>query len=133
MNVLGANWSQWRGVDRDGVTSEESYFEKWPPRRIWDKNVGKGCTSPVIIDRKIYVMGWLGEGDLDKNPIGTDILYCFDALTGKELWKQTYLCRYQSRIRIGDESHYGGPSSTPAFDSETKYLYTLSIDGDLRC
>lgn len=134
MNALGADWSQWRGNDRNDITSEMSGFpEKWAPKRIWDKNVGKGCTSPIMVDGKIYVMGWQGEGDLNRNPMGTDTLYCLDAQTGKELWKQTYPCRYQSRIRIGDESQYGGPSSTPAFDLKTKYLYTLSIDGDLRC
>ncbi len=35
--------------------------------------------------------------------------------------------------RAGDLGRYGGPSSTPAFDQQTKYLYTLSIDGDLHC
>lgn len=120
MNILGADWSQWFGTNRNGIIQESSDWQiKSPPRKIWTRNVGKRCTSPIIVKGKIYVMGWQGNGDLNSNPIGTDILYCLDAKTGKELWKQTYQCRYQSRNRIGDEGEYGGPSSTPAFDYNT--------------
>ncbi|MBM3237787.1 hypothetical protein FJZ31_15975 [Candidatus Poribacteria bacterium] len=132
--ALGADWPQWRGPNRKDITPESSGWpDSWPPKRIWSKNVGRGCTSPIIVDGRLYVMGWQGEGNLRENPIGTDTVYCFNALTGEELWKQTYSCRYQSRVRTGDEGAYGGPSSTPAFDPQTGYLYTLSIDGDLRC
>ena len=132
--ALGANWSQWLGSDRNGITTESSGWpSSWPPKMIWSKNIGSGCTSPIMVDGKLYVMGWQGEGDLGKNPIGIDTLYCLEAQTGKELWKQAYPCRYQSRTRTGDEGAYGGPSSTPTFDPQTKYLHTLSIDGDLRC
>lgn len=133
-NSLAEDWHQWLGPYRNGITMESSgWQDKWQPQKIWTKNVGKGCTSPIIVKGKIYVMGWQGDGNLNNNPIGTDTLYCFDAKTGNELWKQTYPCRYQARKRIGDENEYGGPSSTPVFDYETNYIYTLSIDGDLRC
>ena len=132
--ALGSDWSQWLGTDRNGITPENSgYPAGWPPKKLWTKNVGKGCTSPIMVGGKIYVMGWQGEGDLNNNPVGIDTIYCLDAKTAAELWKQTYPCRYQGRLRAGDEGAYGGPSSTPTFDSKTSYLYTLSIDGDLRC
>lgn len=132
--AFGADWPQWRGLNRNDITPETSGWpDSWPPKRLWNKNVGRGCTSPIIVDGRLYVMGWHGKGNLKKNPMGTDTVYCLDARTGKELWKQTYQCRYQSRVRTGDIHRYGGPSSTPAFDPQTKYLYTLSIDGDLRC
>lgn len=131
---LASDWSQWLGTDRNGITPESSDWPAgWPPKKLWTKNVGKGCTSPIMVGGKIYVMGWQGEGDLNNNPVGIDTIYCLDAKTGGELWKQTYPCRYQGRLRTGDEGAYGGPSSTPTFDSKTSYLYTLSIDGDLYC
>ncbi len=77
-------------------------------------------------------MGWSGRKG-GGNPVGTDTLYCFDAASGKELWKQTYRCRYQGRVRTGDLRGYGGPSATPTFDKTTGRIYTLSVDGDLRC
>jgi len=134
MIASGSDWSQWLGADRNGITPERSgYPAGWPPKKIWTKNVGKGCTSPIMIAGKVYVMGWQGEGDLSQNPLGKDMIYCLDARTSNELWTQAYPCLYQCRVRTGDEGAYGGPSSTPAFDPETDFLYTLSIDGDLRC
>jgi len=129
-----ADWPQWLGPNRNGVTSEPSGWPKgWPPKRLWTKNVGLGCTSPCIVKGKLYVMGWHGEGRRTANTMGTDTVYCLDARTGREIWKQSYPARYQSRVRTGDVYQYGGPSSTPTFDPETQYLYTLSVDGDFRC
>jgi len=124
-----ADWPQWRGPARTGVTTEPSgHPTGWPPKRLWEKNVGKGCTSPILAHGRLYVMGWEGN---EKG--GTDSVWCLEARTGKELWRRTYPVPYQGRVRAGDEGQYGGPSSTPAFDAETTYLYTLSVDGDLAC
>ena len=130
-----SDWPQWRGPNRSGVTPERSGWpESWPPKRLWKKSVGRGGSSPIIVDGRLYVMGWKSNGkQRGKNPVGTDTVYCLDALSGKEFWKQTYACRYQGRVRIGDVGSYGGPLSTPAFDPQTEYLYTLSVDGDFRC
>jgi len=43
------------------------------------------------------------------------------------------VAEYQGRFRVGDTSLYGGPTSTPMFDAASGYLYTLCIDGDLKC
>lgn len=133
VRVVAADWPQWRGPDRTDVTSESSGWPAgWPPKRLWGKNVGYGCTSPIIVDGRLYVMGWHGE-QRRRNPVGTDTVYCFEVATGKLRWKQSYPCRYQGRFRVGDTSLYGGPTSTPTFDTSSRYLYTLSTDGDLRC
>ncbi len=97
--ALGADWLQWRGQNRNDIAQESSGWpDSWPPKKLWSKTVGRGCTSPIIVDGRLYVMGWHGEGNLKKNPVGTDTIYCLDALTGAELWKQTYSCRYQGRV-----------------------------------
>jgi len=131
--TFAADWPQWRGPNHNDVTPESSGWPKgWPPKRLWKKNVGYGCTSPIIVDGRLYVMGWKGQRR-GSNPTGTDTVYCFMADTGRLLWKQSYRCLYQGRHRVGDTSRYGGPSSTPTLDKKTGYLYTLSIDGDLKC
>jgi outer membrane protein assembly factor BamB len=131
--AMAVDWPQWRGPDRTDVTSEPSGWPSgWPPKRLWGKKVGYGCTSPIMVGQCLYVMGWEGE-PTDGNPMGTDTLSCFEAVTGKLLWQRSYSCRYQGRFRVGDTSLYGGPTSTPTFDTASGYLYTLSIDGDLKC
>ena len=130
---FAADWPQWRGPNHTDVTSDKSGWPKgWPPKRLWKKNVGYGCTSPILVDGRLYVMGWKGRRS-GKNPVGTDAVYCFEAATGRLLWKRSYHCRYQGRFRVGDTSRYGGPTSTPTLDTASGYLYTLSIDGDLKC
>ena len=128
--ALGADWPQWRGPARDDVTTERSgYPEGWPPAPLWKKSVGKGCTSPILAGRRLYTMGFHGP----ERGSGTDTVFCLDARTGTEVWKQSYRSRYFSRIATGDENQYGGPNSTPTFDAASGRLYTLGTDGDLVC
>lgn len=122
------DWPTWRGPNGTGITSERSGWPNgWPPKRLWGANVGAGCTSPIIAAGSVFTMGWTNDGR------GTDTIYCFDAASGREIWKQSYRCPQQGRVRIGDTDAYAGPSSTPTFDAAAGLLYTLSIDGDLRC
>jgi outer membrane protein assembly factor BamB len=109
----------------NGVTPESSGWAAGAtPEKIWTAKVGPGSSSPVIAAGKVYTMGWQN---------GTDAVFCYDAKTGKELWKQSYASKYQSRDKKADEQNYGGPSSTPTFDAATGFLYTMGIDGDLKC
>lgn len=120
------DWPHWRGPNRNGITAELSGWDgaKWRLSELaWNKNVGEGCTSPVVIGDRLYTMGWRGK----------DTVYCLGATTGKELWKQSYPCPRYGRNSVGDKGIYSGTTATPSFDYETGYLYTLSVDGDLNC
>ena len=121
------DWPHWRGPARSGATPEKSGWDgsKWvAPRPVWTKVVGMGSTSPLVVDGKLYVFGWHAD---------KDHLQCLDAATGKSLWTQSYACRPYGRKATGDEGLYGGPTGTPEYDLQTKYLYALSVDGDLQC
>ncbi len=130
VSARAGDWPCWRGADHNGVITERSgWSANLPPTKLWTRSFGYGCSSPIIVGGNLYVMGWRG----DKRRGGADTLYCIQAATGKELWKQSYPCRYQGRVSTGDETAYGGPSSTPTFDKSTGLIYTLSIDGDFMC
>ena len=73
---------------------------------------------------RLYALGWKSN---------QDTLWCLDAKTGKVLWKQSYRSPRYGRHAVGDQSIYSGPSATPEFDPKTGRLFTMSIDGDLRC
>ncbi len=129
-------WPGWRGPTHDGASAETSGWPAaWPPRPLWRACVGEGCTSPVLADGVLYTFGWSGQEPgrpRGTNPAGTDTVLALDARTGRELWRQTYPCPYQGRVRRGDLGQYGGPSATPALDTAGGRLFTLSTDGDLR-
>ncbi|MGY8769442.1 MAG: outer membrane protein assembly factor BamB family protein [Pirellulales bacterium] len=120
------DWPHWRGVNRNDITGESSGWKqgKWDLQPLWDANTGVGSSSPLVVNGQVFSLGWRDD---------KDHLECLDANSGKLLWIVSYACPLYGREARGDEGLYSGPSSTPEFDQQTGYLYTLSSDGDLHC
>jgi len=125
--LFAQDWPTWRGPERNDHSNESSGWEQgaWPlEKRIWQYETGEGSSSPVVAAGKLYVLGWQDDQDL---------LTCLEAISGKKIWEQRYPCPKYGRLSKGDKGIYSGPSSTPEYDKETDFLYTISIDGDLNC
>jgi len=115
--ALGADWPQWRGPERNGVSLEP--VSAWPaagPRTLWRANVGTGFSSISICDGRVYTMGNSNE---------QDTVWCFDAGTGRLNWKHTY------PAALGPQYYEGGPGSTPTIFSN--HVFTISKWGDVFC
>ena len=113
------DWPQWRGVNRDGVSTEKISPSGWGkdgPKQLWKKQVGTGVSSVAVRGGHLYTMGNIGN---------MDVVYCLDAATGAEIWKHTYPQALDSR------QFEGGPGGTPTVDGDR--VYTLSHEGDLFC
>jgi len=123
---FGADWPHWRGMYRNGSVSERSGWDgaNWPLEQLWDASVGFGASSPIIAGGKLFATGWRD---------GKDTVHCLDAATGEVIWQQSSPSPEYSRYHRGDEAFYKGPSSTPTLDLDAGLLFTLSIDGDLKC
>ncbi len=125
--LTAADWPHWRGPTRNDIVGESSGWtgKNWPAGdSLWSTNVGFGSTSPIVAGGKLYTLGWYDD---------RDHLTCRDAVTGKQLWQQSYACPKYGRHSTGDKGIYSGVTSTPSLDLETGWLYTLSTDGDLNC
>ena len=111
------DWYQWRGPNRDGVSSEKDWLTTWTegnPKQLWKVSVGTGFSAVSVSKDRVYTMG---------NANKTDTVFCLDTKTGKEIWKYSYPC---------DESgDFAGPASTPTVDG--KYLYIFGRKSDLFC
>lgn len=111
-----ADWPQWRGPDRNGISVETGWLDRWPaegaPPVLWRANVGKGHSCPVITDGRLFIMGWDGQ---------RDTVYCLDAASGNPIWKQSYSC--------DTIVQWPGPRSTPTVEGDT--VYTLGQWGQL--
>lgn len=122
------DWPHWRGPHRDGTTAERSGWQAgrdWPAAKpLWTAEVGEGASSPLVVQGRVYVLGWQGE---------RDHLFCLDAAKGTELWQVSYESPQYGRHALGDEGIYSGITATPEFDAATGCLYSLGIDGDLNC
>ena len=125
-STCAADWPHWRGQNRSGVIDENSGYsgQSWTLKEVWQLNFGAGSTSPIVVDNRLYAVG---------HKRGEEVVTCVDAGSGKPLWNSRYRAPAYGRKANGDQGIYRGTSSTPSFDSETSYLYTLGIDGDLHC
>ena len=56
-----ADWPQWRGPRRDGVSTETGLLRQWPPegpKLLWSvTGLGAGYSSPAIAKGRIYLTG----------------------------------------------------------------------------
>jgi len=116
---MAEDWPQWRGPNRNGISSEKGWLDHWPadgPPIAWKAAVGMGFSSFTVADGRVYTTG---------NADNTDTIFCFAAATGKELWKHSY------PADLGDKFFEGGTTGTPTVDEGR--VFALSRWGDLFC
>jgi outer membrane protein assembly factor BamB len=114
-----ADWPQWRGAKRDGISTETGWLAQWPkdgPKQAWKTNVGIGCASVVVAGGRVFAIG---------NKSDTDTLVCLDATTGKEVWHFSY------GAPLDPNMYEGGPNTTPTVDGS--FVYTIGRKGQLFC
>jgi len=117
--LLADDWPQWRGPTRNGISQESGWTDQWPkegPPIAWKSIVGLGFSSVVVGGEKAVTAGHAND---------TDTVFCFDALSGKELWKHTY------PAELGDKYYEGGTTGTPTIENDR--VFWLSRWGDLFC
>ncbi|HKU76584.1 MAG TPA: PQQ-binding-like beta-propeller repeat protein [Pyrinomonadaceae bacterium] len=112
-----ANWPQWRGPNRDGISKETGLLKQWPaegPPLVWKASgAGGGYSSFSVANGKLYTMGLRGD---------REFVIAFDVATGKEAWSTAHGGAF--RNDRGD-----GPRGTPTVDGDR--VYALGGDGDL--
>lgn len=113
-----SGWLDWRGPLQTGVSLEQGLPVKVDSKApLWTADF-PGQSIPVIANGKLYIMGFLGEGaDLQEG------LGCFDAETGKLLWKQLF------NDFLSDVVYLRYANSAPAVDAETGNVYMQNSSG----
>jgi outer membrane protein assembly factor BamB len=108
-----ADWPQWRGPNRTGVSKETGLLKSWPkegPPKVWSvPGCGGGFSSVVVVEGVIYGTG---------SARGKCIAWARREKDGGLIWSQPF----------ADGSE---PNSTPVFASGK--LYVLSKEGVLGC
>jgi outer membrane protein assembly factor BamB len=117
-SASAADWPQWRGLNRNGISSER-VSTNWPaagPKVLWRAGVGTGFSSVSVSQGRAYTLG---------NTTNEDTIWCFDALSGKRFWRHSY------PALLGPQYYEGGPGSTPTVDGNQ--VFTISKWGDVFC
>ena len=114
---VGADWPQWRGPNRDGISKETGLMKQWPeqgPPLAWKATgAGVGYSSLSVANGRLYTMGLRGD---------KEFVIAFDVATGKEVWATAHGGAYR-------DSRGDGPRGTPTFEGGR--LYSLGGNGDL--
>ena len=113
------DWPNFRGPDHSGISKETGWSTTWPadgPKQLWKAKVGTGFASIVVSEGRAYTLG---------NTDDTDTVFCFDAITGREIWKHSYAAKLDPNI------YEGGPNATPTVAGGR--VYTLSKRGVVHC
>jgi outer membrane protein assembly factor BamB len=114
-----ADWFQWRGPNRDGISPETGLLQDWPksgPPQVWrTTGAGNGYSSFSSSNGRLYTLGARS---------GNEYVIALDRATGKKIWETLNGRRYENDR--GD-----GPRSTPTVDGDRVYVFGGS--GDLTC
>jgi outer membrane protein assembly factor BamB len=115
-----ADWPQFLGPTRNGISTETGLMKSWPekgPPVIWEHEVGEGYSGPVVSGDTVIIFHRVGD---------EEVVEALDAATGKPRWKFSYGTTYRDLLGKGD-----GPRSTPLV-ADGK-VYTLGAEGALHC
>jgi outer membrane protein assembly factor BamB len=117
------SWPNWRGPASRGVVEQSRLRVAWPADPVkprWEATIGGGWSSPVVAAGRVFIT--------DRTDDAEHVL-AFDALTGRELWKQANPVDFDPH-QVG-RRHGNGPKSTPVVRDDR--LYALGIAGWLQC
>jgi len=116
------DWPQWRGPNRDGVSTETGLLKSWPeggPKLLWEiTGLGTGYSSVSISGGRLYTMGdrpIKGEKEQSEK---AQCLIAYDLAAQKELWA----------VKVGPP-HDDGPRCTPTVDDGL--VYAIGTSGDI--
>jgi outer membrane protein assembly factor BamB len=117
-----ADWPQWRGPDRDGISKETGLLRAWPkdgPKLLWQvSDAGEGYSTPAVKDNRLYVLGSKGMED--------EFMQARDVKDGHVIWTVRL-----GKVGPNQMANYPGCRSTPTVDGA--FIYALGSDGDLVC
>ena len=116
-DLLSGDWPQWRGPNRDDLSTESGLLKSWPgngPKLVWmSEAAGLGYSGYAIVGDTLYTMG---------SRDAVEYVIAIDVATGKEKWS----------AEAGPLLTNGwgdGPRSTPTVEGGK--VYALSGKGHL--
>ncbi len=132
VNLSAADWTQYRGPNHDGSSSEK-ISTKWPDsglKQIWKAPTPNGFSSFAVSGGKAFT-----QISREIEGVLREVCIALDANTGKEIWVQPVgIVKYgDDGGNAGAKDNRGGdgPRSTPSIDGDR--VYVMSSDLVLYC
>ena len=122
MPTRAADWAEWRGPARDGISLEKGLPTSWSPsgqNLAWKAPYG-GRSAPIVMNGRVYLQNTAGKGADEQERV-----MCFDADTGKLLWEHRF------NIYLSDVPPHRVGWASPVGDPATGNIYSFSVGGTL--
>ena len=106
-----ADWPQFLGRTRNGISSETGLLDKWPeggPKVLWRAPGGVGMSGLAISGGRLLTL-------VQKD--GQQIVLALDAVTGKPHWQTPVASEYKNQMG-------NGPRATPAISGDQVFVFT---------
>jgi len=119
----GADWPQWRGPQRNGLSQETGLLKEWPkegPKLRWEiKETGSGYATPAVVGERLFLLGNQG--------VENEFVEALAVKDGQRVWRTPL-----GKVGNPDQNPtFPAARSTPTVDGQ--FLYALGSDGDLAC
>ncbi|HEV2861585.1 MAG TPA: PQQ-binding-like beta-propeller repeat protein [Pyrinomonadaceae bacterium] len=121
-HARAADWYEWRGPARDGVSHERGLPSKWSPagdNLAWKAPYG-GRSTPVVMGGRVYLFNPADKGDRLQ-----ERLMCLDADTGKVVWERRF------NVYLSDVPPHRIGWASPVGDPATGNVYAMGGGGHL--
>jgi outer membrane protein assembly factor BamB len=119
VSVYAADWPQFRGPLRDGISRETGLLHQWPaagPKVLWTIPVGQGYAGAAVVGGIVYHQDY----DEKKSEWG---IFCRSLATGKEMWRYTEAKKIRPNHAI--------TRSVPATDG--RFVFSIDPKCGLHC
>ena len=117
-----ADWPQWRGPQRNGISSEKGLLQQWPqqgPKLLWQAgDIGFGYSTPAVVGDRLYLISNEGSDN--------EFVQALAVRDGKQIWSTRI-----GKVGPNQRQNYPGARSTPTMVGDV--MYALGSDGDLAC
>ena len=113
--AAAGDWPRFRGPNGNSIVEDKAFDPAAlaAGKKIWTAEVGKGYSAISVADGRAITMG---------NDGGRDTVFCFDAASGKELWRHSY---------PSEPGNYPGPRASPWIENDR--VYTVGYWGIVCC
>jgi outer membrane protein assembly factor BamB len=86
ISAVGGDWPQFRGPDRNNISTETGLFRSWPaggPKVLWKTPVCEGYAGAAIKEGRVY----LNDYNAEKKE---HLVRCINLADGKDIWQWSY-------------------------------------------
>ena len=122
LSAAAGDWPEWRGPNRDGVSSETGLPSRWSAAGeglAWKAPYGARAT-PAVFGNRLYLFDGSADPAKEQEKVQERLL-CLDADTGKVVWEKRF------NVFHSDAPAHRVAWASPSVDPATGNIYAFGV------